>query len=115
MSEFDYTLEVGKIFDRMYQMGTKAEPNLDAAMDPSQDSSWAVVLYYERVDGERIQVARVDNTEHDDGTIHIDRLYREKRAERKDFDIDVDSMSDAEEYLTENWQHYARQHKENFE
>lgn len=114
MSEFAYAVEVGKFRDKTYQMGTKADPSLNAAMDPSREASWAVVLYYEKADGERIQVARIDNTEHEGGTIHIDRLYREERAERKDFDIDVNSYSDAEDYLTENWRHYARQHQENF-
>jgi hypothetical protein len=115
MSEFSYTVEAGQFRDRTYQMGTKTNPSLDAALDPSREASWAVVLYYEKADGERIQVARIDNTEHEEGSIHIDRLYREERAERKDFDIDVNSVSDAEGYLTENWQHYARQYEENFE
>ncbi|MFC7076102.1 DUF7718 family protein [Haloarcula halophila] len=115
MSEFEYVIEAGMFRDRSYQIGTRADPNLDAAADPSQEASWAVILFYEQEDGERIEVARVDNTEHDEGVIHIDRLYREEQADRKDFDIDVTSVYEAEKYISEDWQHYARQHWENYE
>lgn len=115
MSEFEYAIEVGGFRDRNYQMGIRTDPDINAPMDPSRDASWAVILFFEKEDGERVEVARVDNTEHEEGTIHVDRLYREKSAERKDFDVDIDSIDEAQDYLMADWRHYARQHWENFE
>jgi hypothetical protein len=38
-----------------------------------------------------------------------------ERVERKDFDVDVDSVFEAEGLLAENWRRYARVHERNDE
>jgi len=53
------------------------------------------------------------NTEHRKGTIHIDRYYREEGADEKDFTLDVDEIWDADTYLEDNWQHFARTYLDN--
>lgn len=91
----------------MCQIGVRADPTLNDV------KSFAAVLFYEQVDGERVEIAKIDNAEHDEGTIHFDRYYRAEGAKRKDFDVDVDSVFEAEDHLEENWQRYARLYYEN--
>lgn len=91
----------------MYRIGVRAHPNLDAV------ESFAAVLYYEKADGERIEIAKIDDSEHDAGAIHFDRYYRAEGAERKDFDVDVSSVFEAEKLLAENWRRYARLYERN--
>jgi len=75
--------------------------------------SFAVVLFYERGNGERIEVAKIDNAEHEEGKIHFDRYYREEGTTRKDFDINVETVFEAEDHLGDNWRRYARLYEEN--
>lgn len=117
MAGFDFVVEVGTYADRVYQLGTRVDPEYGAAFDPERECSWAVVLFFEREDGERVVVVRVDDSPHgrDGDPVHVDRLYREEGADRKDFDVDIDSVVDAEDYLEANWLRYARQHRESHE
>jgi hypothetical protein len=106
MTEFDYTYEIQEYRQRTYQIGVRVDPSFNTV------ESFAVVLFFRRADGERVTVAKVDNAEHDEGRIHIDRHYREQSAETKDFDIDVTSWEEAEEYLLERWRRYADRYEE---
>lgn len=107
MAEFTYVYDVGECYGRTYQIGVRAEPNL------SNVDSFAVLLFFERDDGSRIEVAKIDNSEHEEGKIHLDRYYRREGADRKDFEIDVDSVFEAEDHFDENWRHYARTYQGN--
>ncbi|WP_227380949.1 DUF7718 family protein [Haladaptatus halobius] len=108
-SEFVYSYEVGQYHTRVYQIGVRADPNLNTV------ESFAAVLFYERANGERIEIAKIDNSEHDKGSIHIDRYYREEGAERKDFDIGISTVYEADDHLADNWRRYVRLYLENHE
>lgn len=60
-----------------------------------------------------MEVAKVDDTEHDEGTVHVDRYYRESGADYKDFETDIRDVWDAEAYLRENWEQFAATHLRN--
>lgn len=107
MSRFAYVYDVGVYRGRTYQIGVRAEPSLDAI------SSFAAILFFERWDGERVEVAKIDNAEHDEGRIHFDRYYRAEGTDAKDFDVDIGSVWEAEDHLEANWLHYARTYEEN--
>lgn len=108
MGVFSYQYEHGQYRDRTYRIGVRASPSLNAV------DSFAVVLFYEDHEGESVEVAKVDNTSHRDGTVHVDRYYREVSAPRKDFDTGISSLTEAERYVRENWRwfadHYERTH-----
>jgi hypothetical protein len=108
-SEFAYSYEVGQYRTRVFQIGVRADPNLNTV------ESFAAVLFYERANGERIEIAKIDDSEHDEGSIHIDQYYREEGAERKDFDIDVSTVYEADDHLADNWRRYVRLYLENHE
>lgn len=107
VSEFEYTYDTGKYRNRRYQIGVRADPTLNNV------ESFAVVLFYERADGERVEVAKIDDAEHEEGEIHFDRYYRAEGAERKDFEINVESVFEAEDRLEDRWLRYARLYEEN--
>ncbi len=107
MSEFDYVYDLEKYRDRTYQIGVRVDPDLDTVV------SFAAILFFERDDGERIEVAKIDDAEHDEGRVHFDRYYRAEGANAKDFDIDVESVWEAEDLLEANWLHYARTYENN--
>jgi hypothetical protein len=75
--------------------------------------SFAVILFFELADGTRVEVAKIDDTEHNDGKIHIDRYYREVGADSKDFDTDVEDAWEADEHLQANWERFSRTYLEN--
>lgn len=104
---FEYTYDTGEYRNRTYQIGVRADPTLNEV------ESFAVVLFYERSDGERVEIAKIDNAEHEGGTIHFDRYYRAEGAKRKDFSIDIESVFEAEDRLGDNWLRYARLYQEN--
>ena len=58
-------------------------------------------------------MAKIDNTEHKSGKIHIDRYYRQRDTENKDFAVDVDDVWEADKHLEDNWQHFAQTYLEN--
>lgn len=107
ISGFTYVYEAGTIQDVVFQIGARHTP------DSMQVESFAVVLFFELADGTRVEVAKIDNSEHRDGTIHIDRYYREVGTEDKDFDVDIDDCWEAEDFLKDNWEHYAHTYLQN--
>ena len=107
-SEFAYSYNLTpKIRGRVFSIGVRADPSLNTV------KSFAVILFFRRRDGRRIEVAKVDTAPHDAGRIHIDRYYRELGADIKQFDTGIDDWVDAEAYLKANWQRFARQYCDN--
>ena len=107
MSTFTYYYYVGTYRSREFQIGVRAGPSLNVV------ESFAVVLFYERPTGEHVEIAKIDNSEHEEGTVHFDRYYRVEEAERKDFGIEIGSIFEAENLLEENWRRYARLYERN--
>ncbi|WP_425499007.1 DUF7718 family protein [Halobium salinum] len=105
-SEFAYTYEVGVFRHRPYQIGVRADPSLNDV------DSFAVVLFFEQKDGIRIEIAKIDNSEHDRGEIHLDQYYRSDPT-KKDFTIEVDSVYEADDFLEQNWLRYAQLYDRN--
>lgn len=86
------------------------EYSIGVRLDPSMNNveSFAIVLFFQLSDGTRVEVAKVDNSPHDEGDIHVDRYYREVGAEVKNFDASISDWTDAEEHLKDNWKRFAR-------
>lgn len=105
--DFDYQHEAGTLRSIVFQIGVRAEPSLHNVL------SFAVILFIPKEDGSIVEVAKVDNAGHDEGPIHIDRYYREVGADVKDFDIDVDSVWEADKYIEDHWDQFARRFLEN--
>jgi hypothetical protein len=106
-AEFDYLHEAGKMKGIVFQIGVRADPTLNNV------NSFAAILFFQKSDGSVIEVAKVDNTEHNEGRTHIDRYYREQGADEKDFTVDVSGVWGADKHLEDNWEHYARTYLEN--
>ena len=103
-SAFDFTYFLGTYRDQQYHIGCRLDPN------PNSVESYAIFLFFELVDGTVVEVALADNTEHEEGTHHVDRYYRAPGATVKDFDVEFETWYDAETYLVENWLRFARQY-----
>lgn len=102
-SDFAYEYELSPKFRGIeYHIGVRTDPSINNV------ASFAVILFFEKRDGTRIEVAKVDNSTHEEDDIHIDRYYREIGAKIKDFDTSIDNYIDAEEHLEGNWQQFAR-------
>lgn len=99
--KFDTQYELDTVKNVQFRIGLKADPSLQTV------DSFAAVLLFQRSDGRRVEVAKVDDVEHEEGDIHVDRYYRDPSAEDKDFDVDIHGLWDAEEYLRENWERFA--------
>jgi hypothetical protein len=73
--------------------------------------SFAVILFFSLGDGTRVEVIKIDDSEHDgvNEDAHIDRYYRELGADVKDFDpdVDIDKWIDAEDYVKDDWKEFA--------
>ncbi|GGL36277.1 hypothetical protein GCM10009037_19820 [Halarchaeum grantii] len=106
-SDFYYDYQIDTTFPDPLFLGVRLDPS---ANDPQ---SWAVVLGFGQADGTLTEIAKVDNSPHEAGDIHVDRYYREDSAEQKDFDIDISTYYEAEEYLRENATRYAALFLEN--
>jgi len=106
-SDFEYLYEVGRIRSTVFQIGTRADPSIN------KPESFAVILFFELSDGTVVEVAKVDNAEHDEGTVHVDRYYRDVGADIKDFNVDVDGLWEGEAYLEQHWQQFAQTHLDN--
>ena len=107
MSKNSYSYEVGTYRQHNYQIAARGDPSLNNIQ------SFAAVLFYPQADGDRVEVAKIDNDEHEEGKVHIDRYYREEGAERKDFSINASTLYEAEEYLRDNWRRFADLYEEN--
>ncbi|SEP29156.1 hypothetical protein SAMN05216388_10674 [Halorientalis persicus] len=106
-SEFTYEYDAETVRDTQFLIGARHTPSTNNV------ESFAVILFFELSDGTRVEVAKVDNSEHDEGTIHADRYYRETGAEIKDLDVDVSDCWDAEDWLLDNAQRFCRTYLEN--
>lgn len=106
-SEFAYIYEIGRLRGTVFQIGARHTPS------STNVESFAVVLFFDLSDGTRVEVAKIDDSEHEEGQIHIDRYYREVGADDKDFDVDVEDCWEAEDMLKENWGHYAQTYLQN--
>lgn len=106
-SDFDYLYTAGTHRGIEFQIGARADPSTNDI------HSFAVILFFAQADGTRVEVAKVDNSEHEEGTIHVDRYYREVGTDDKDFDVDIGGMWDADEYLEQNWRRFAKTFLEN--
>ncbi|ELZ45593.1 hypothetical protein C465_13705, partial [Halorubrum distributum JCM 9100] len=85
----------------MFQIGARADPSTN------NPESFAAILFFELADGSRIEVAKVDNAEHDEGEIHLDRFYRETGADIKDFQVPISNLWEAEDHLNEHARTYG--------
>ncbi|QDX41774.1 hypothetical protein [Salarchaeum sp. JOR-1] len=99
--EFSYHYSVARLRGKQYQIGVRADPSINDV------ETFAVLLFYERSDGTVITIAKIDNTEHREGKIHLDQYYRTD-PRKKDFDIPVTDVFDAADYLGENVERFAR-------
>lgn len=106
-SQFTYVYDLLRMQDIQFLIGARHTPS------PNNVESFAVVLFFELSDGTRVEVAKVDDSDHDEGTIHVDRYYRERGADIKDFDVDIDDCWEAENYLTEQGEQFARTYLRN--
>lgn len=108
-SEFTYNYSVDTLYGQEYQIGVRHDPSINDV------DSFAAILFYSEPDGTRVEVAKVDDSEHEgqDSDIHVDRYYRADGADKKDHDVDISSWEEAEEYLKENWKRFARLYREN--
>lgn len=108
-SKFTYFYEWGRIGSTVFQIGARHTPST------TNVESFAVILFFELSDGTRVEVAKIDNSKHEEGEkdIHFDKYYREVGADFKEFDPDIDDCWEAEDELKENWEHYAQTYLQN--
>lgn len=104
---FTYTYEHGTVRGTVYLIGARLDPSTSDVQD------FAIVLFFELPSGEVVRVAKVDNTEHGDGKIHIHRNYREEGAEVRDFDVEISDWIEAEDYLLEHAERMVRTYIDN--
>lgn len=105
--DFEYLYEAGKIQSTVFLVGTRADPNTN------NPESFAAILFFELDDGTVVEVAKVDNVEHEEGTIHIDRYYREVGADIKDFEVGFDDLWEGEDYLSQHWKQFGQTYLDN--
>jgi|APHM01.1.fsa_nt_gi hypothetical protein len=101
-SEFTYLYEVDTFRGTAYSIGVRTDPSINDV------ESFAAILFFELRDGTRIEVAKVDDSPHEEGDIHVDRYYREIGADVKDFDVSISDWEEADEHLMSNWERFAR-------
>ena len=104
-STFTYKYSVGSRRETKYEIGVRHDPNMNEV------ESFAVILFFSLEDGTRVEVIKIDDSEHDgvNEDAHIDRYYRELEADVKDFDPDedIDKWVDAEDYVKDDWKEFA--------
>lgn len=108
--DFEYSYEVGQLYDRAYAIGVRVSPDLNVV------EVFAAILYWGRTDGEIIEIARIDDVEHpndDQSGPHIHRWYRETATHERDYDIPVQNWHEADEYLADNFSIFARRYETN--
>ena len=106
-SEFAYQYEQTPNFrGTAYSIGVRVDPSINNV------ESFAVILFFEKADGTRVEVAKVDNSEHEEGDVHIDRYYRETGAKIKKFETSIDDYLSAEAHLTDNWRRFVKLYEE---
>lgn len=93
---FTYHYEQGHVGDTVYHIGARLDPN------PNDVQDFAILLFFELPSGDVVHVAKVDNTEHGEGRVHIHRNYRDADADVRDFEVDLSDWIEAEDYLREH-------------
>lgn len=107
-SEFEYLYQTGKRRGVQYNIGVRVDPTIDNV------ESFAVTLFFKLKDDRVVHVVRVDDSAHSGRPdIHADRFYRELGAEVKDFEVNVDTYYEAEDYIRENWERFADHYHDN--
>ncbi|GAA0512316.1 hypothetical protein SAMN04488066_104152 [Halorubrum aquaticum] len=106
-SDFEYVYEADRVGGVVFQIGARADPSTN------NPESFAAILFFELADGSRIEVAKVDNAEHDEGEIHLDRFYREIGADIKDFEVPISNLWEAEDHLNEHARTYGQTYLKN--
>lgn len=76
-AKFDYLHEAGTMRDLVFQVGVRADPTLNNV------NSFAAILFFQKSNGDVVEVAKIDNSEHDDGEIHIRYFPTDLRAGAK--------------------------------
>lgn len=104
---FTYHYEQGRIQDTVYHVGARLDPS------PNHVQDFAIVLFFELPSGEVVQVAKIDNSEHGEGRVHIHRNYRERGVDVRDFDVGPSGWPEAEDYLQENAERMVRAYLDN--
>ena len=104
MSEFEYVYDKGTLRGTVFQIGARLSPS------KNNIESFAVILFFELKDGTRVEVAKVDNSKHEEGDVHVDRYYREPSVDPHDFDVDIDDWWEADKYLEDNWRRFGEQY-----
>lgn len=104
MSEFTHSYDVGQFRGIVILIGTRLSPNANNV------ESFASILFFELEDGTRVEVAKVDDSEHEEGKIHVDRYYRESGVDPHDFDVDINAWWEGEGYLEENWDKFVQKY-----
>lgn len=108
--EFDYHYSLSPtLYDREYQIGVRLQTDGRGRVD-----DFAALLFWVRSDGQVVEVARIDDRDHpQDDRLgpHIHRWYREQSRHVRDYDIPVSEFEDAEDYLVEQFERFARQYQ----
>lgn len=104
---FTYYYEQGRIRDIVYHIGVRLDPDVNDVQD------FAIVLFFELPSGEVVRVAKVDNSEHGEGRVHVHRNYRERGVSVRDFDAGLSDWPEAEGYLQEHAERMVRTYIEN--
>lgn len=99
-SEFEYSYEK-RYRDRVFTIGVRTDPSINSI------ESWAVVLQFSLEDGTYVRIIQADNTEHEEGEIHLDCYYREIGRDVKNFDVEFDGPFEAESHIKENFERYV--------
>lgn len=93
---FTYHYEQGRIQNTVYHIGARLDPSVNNVQD------FAIVLFFELPSGEVVRVAKVDNTAHGEGRVHVHRNYREEGRDVRDFDVDISDWIEAEDFLRQH-------------
>lgn len=103
---FDYHYEHGRVRGTVFHIGARLDPSINNVED------FAIVLFFELPSGEVVRVAKVDNTEHGEGRVHVHRNYREAGLAVRDFDVEIADWIEAENYLREHADRMVRTYLE---
>lgn len=103
----EFTQELDSYRHHNYRLVVRLDPSVNDVRH------FAVVLLYETPAGDRVSVARIDNSATHGGQVHLDRDYRSDDAKRKKWDIDVESWHEAIAYFETRWRTFADIHAEN--
>ena len=104
---FTYSYEHGTVRGTVYHIGARLDPSPDDVQD------FAIVLFFVLPSGEVVRVAKVDDSEHGEGRIHVHRNYREEGADVRDFEVRIDDWTEAEAYLRESAERMVRTYVDN--